>query len=570
MPGRITPLDIIPNLPTAPALQPIEEDHEVERHGTRLVFEEDITGRVATYANGDIALLLPLTLVRKYPESKLLEGRVSNGVERNPTPANWNEGGQFMYQGFDSALRYSQSIVGNDYVPALNVAFEITEANPYVIDQPCSLVCSTSRAQPGVRPGFREQAVFTFVDELPAAGAFRPPYCTQDDKVSLYNESMIDYSVLRSLDKTLTNLAPQNLGNAGQLARFEEVTSYFERVWLDHVPEFVGRTFRGLKNCPDYGAFMAELLGEALVLLNLDYTNEQKRDLLVNVLQIGIDMEACITECYLAGTRGESSGGSGGGYPMWPIGGGHGNGRWPVILFTGYVLGIDSFKNLRTRFAQELFNELRGQSYFLNDDGEGGDGDPATTPNVWNKLFGRHNPAATTAPGGGVNYAISAGGDATNYARWGNQHGRAPSQPTGPVADPTNAQGRAQDDARLANGEPFPNGDEAIWNKHLEYFRADTLNNWWGSAGVAIVMDALNGGATGCDFMAKVKWPAFFWCCEFYDDEVLGGGPAFSYAGEEQHEALAIGLVEQERYYWRLCRQFWKVHAEGAVLPAAP
>lgn len=537
---RIEQTDILPMAPAAPkpTLYP-NETKEIERHGIRLTFKENLdSDRLTTYCNGDYALKFPLTITGISPKSTLVNGRVSHGAEINPTPLRWSEPGQYAYQGFDSALAYSQSIIGNVYVPALNRAFNVSPTNPLVIDEACTLVCSISHEIPGNRPSIYTAVPFTFVEDLPAPGAFRPPYASSGSKVSLYNESDIDYTMLRSISKASVNRAPATIA-----PRF---VSYFERLWLDHVPEFVGRTWHPLANMPDYGREIAELLGQAMVILNLDYSNTEKRDLLVNVLQIAIDMNGCLEELTY---NGPASNEPGGGYPMWPVGGGHGSGRAIIQMFAGFVLGATGLRDIRTLYPAETFNEF-GQTYILTDST---DGDPATTPNNYNDGFGRYSASATAPPGGG-----------TNFAEWGNQHSRPPVPSTGPVGDPSAASGMAQDDARKTEGAIFPDGTPAIPNRHLNYRTCCTANVWWGQAATALLMDEINGGKAGCDFIAKVAHDPFFMYLERYDDWVLGGANLnFS---PQQWEFWSINQPLQSPSYAGLCRQFWKTHAEGASL----
>lgn len=534
---------------TAPTLERVDPVRELVRHGIKLTFREDITNRVARYANGDYAIRLPVTITAIDPPSisvPYLSGvRVVNGAQKNPSPLQWDNSvaGGKMRQGFDSEINLGG---GNVYVPALNVGYGVGSlGNTLLIDEPQSLVCTVSHPTAGNRPGIDRAVVFTFVETLPTDGAyFRPPYCTRDDKVATFTEAMIDYSVLRSLSKSATNKGPQSVTE-----KLQTFTRYFEPVWLDHVPTWIGREFHPRYNMPDYGAYLCDLLGQAQCIVNMDFTNGQKRDLVVNLIQIGLDMAGCLAENYS---------GEGSGVQMWLIGGGHASGRFLPPVMAGYLLNDSRLKNTIQIYDSEDYNELRGQTFMLADNGEGGDGDPGTTPNVWNEKFGRYNTGVNPTPDGGG-----------AVAEWGNQHARAPSPSTGPVADPTNAAGRAQDDARKKQSHDFPDGTPGVPNKHLAYRLADTANSWWGEAAAALVMDELNGGATGCDIISKIGWDPFFKYMERYNDWVLNDTLFSASITEPLWESMAFpAYVVQRQNYYQLPRQFWFTHAKGALLVA--
>jgi hypothetical protein len=99
------------------------------------------------------------------------------------------------------------------------------------------------------------------------------------------------------------------------------VAQSFERVWLDHVSGWTNRYLHPLDNMPDYGRDLAAKVGEAALLLHCNFNDTQKRDLLVRLVQFGIDSWGNVQ----SGCR-------------WVGEGGHGSGRKFPILFAGAML----------------------------------------------------------------------------------------------------------------------------------------------------------------------------------------------------------------------------------------
>jgi hypothetical protein len=149
-----------------------------------------------------------------------------------------------------------------------------------------------------------------------------------------------------------------NLSTAGlsSIPDVEEMESDFERVWLDHVHEYLGSYLHPSENIPvanGYGQYMSMKIGDAALLLNLDFSglpgSPSKDTLAIELVQLGID---------LAGIADNS------GY--WPPNGGHNVGRkWPV-LFAGLMLDDDHMKQVGTWTT--MFQEDATTFYVTQDD----------------------------------------------------------------------------------------------------------------------------------------------------------------------------------------------------------
>ena len=257
--------------------------------------------------NGDYYVIGPVAIIGIEPASFEIEGRTINGSMVNPSP----RFGQT--QGYDSGM-YGRYARPGDYDPGLNAARpngkDLSEGNPLILPPGSSLVSAISTAEAGGRTQLQGAAVLTVLKKFAPEGSFRPPYCGTD-KTIVFNESRLDYSLLASLRPVPGTLA------------LSVVERYFERPWLDHIGNFVGRAHHPVDNMPDYGREIATQIGIGALMLHLDFSNQQKEKLLVRYVQLGIDLYGIIQD---------------GGTNNWVNNGGHASGRkWP-ILFAGLVL----------------------------------------------------------------------------------------------------------------------------------------------------------------------------------------------------------------------------------------
>lgn len=225
----------------------------LEQNGITWTFAEQV--QCGKFANGDNWVVGPVTITRIDPASSNAGGRVINGSEINPKPT----GGQ----GYDSSMTY------NSYDASLNVALGVSAQSPLTISNASSLVPTISRSDVGVTPQLRTAAVLTILEAPPAVGSFRPAY-VGTNKAIVHNESDINYSLLKSLSPTSS--APS----------LSSATNYFSRVWLDYRGGVGGRMIHPVDNMPDYGRNMSARSGVVALMLNCNFTNSQKRDMLVN------------------------------------------------------------------------------------------------------------------------------------------------------------------------------------------------------------------------------------------------------------------------------------------------
>ena len=298
----------------------------IERHGITWQFaDKHVVGK---FVNGDPWVLGPVRIVGITPACVERDGRVVNGSMIDPDPST-------MQQGYDSALFGTDK--DDRYDPGRNVALGIGGQQPLALGTGKSLVSVVSRPDAKTIPTLATAAVLTCVATVPAPDAFRPPYVA-GDKAMAFRAVDMDYSVLQRV-KPVLDTPPADVVARG-----------FERLWLDHFPQWPVRYSHPLDNMPDYARDMAALVGSAALVLQTDLGNDQKRELMVRFVQMGIDLHAALR----GGCR-------------WQGIGGHGSGRKFPILFAGKVLGDERMLAIGRDFVSAPRVGDKGGAFFAED-----------------------------------------------------------------------------------------------------------------------------------------------------------------------------------------------------------
>ena len=275
---------------------------ELSQFGITWTFDDDV--QYGQFANGDYWVVGPATIVDIDPSSEEDDGRTMNGSMINPVAENGST------QGYDSAMAVSS------YDADMNVALDVSTDSPLVVEPGSSLVSTITIEEEEHRPQISDSAVLTVLEEAAAEGSFRPPY-SGDDKAIEFNLDDLDYSRLERLD--LVDGTPD----------MADIESKFERPWVDHIPNWNGREAYPSNNMPGYGREIARDVGMGALMLNLDFSDEEKQTLLTSFVQLGIDYHAVAIH---------------GGDANWAPNGGHASGRKFPILFAGMLLDDDEMK----------------------------------------------------------------------------------------------------------------------------------------------------------------------------------------------------------------------------------
>ncbi len=279
---------------------------EIEQYGITWTFAAPVpAGRFIT---GDWWVIGPVTIisVSPAPESN------RNGSIVDP-PAGRTQG-------------YDDRIAG--YRPELRAAFPL-ELRPgqalvstHSLDQIGQKTPDTVRGQ-GARGPLRTAVVLTCLAEAPPVDAFRPAYCGDDRTIFTASQLRLD-------------LLPQ-VKPVGNLPNVADLERQLERVWLDHMQEWVNRMMHPLENMPDYGREITNITSTTALLLCTEGAAEQYRELLLRFVQKGID--------YWGITRSNNN--------LWIANGGHNSGRKIPILFAGVLFQHEGMKHVRATFAED-------------------------------------------------------------------------------------------------------------------------------------------------------------------------------------------------------------------------
>ncbi|MGD7651639.1 MAG: hypothetical protein ACQCXQ_00390 [Verrucomicrobiales bacterium] len=270
---------------------------------------------VGQFANGDWWVVGPVTITSITPATT----NDTSGTMVNPSVGNAN--------GWDTRIKYGT------YSEALNIAKSL----PVTLQGGNSVMSCVSFTDWASKdnPQMETMAILTVLSSSPATGSFRPPYIGSDKSLR-WNVSQLNYNVLRKLAKPTT--APE----------LSVVEGYFERPWIEKEDGWTGRYFHPHLNHPfqnrgavgTYGREMAHTAADGLLSLQLDYTDAEKKTLLIRMVQAGIDI-------YGAARAGA----------LWGDGGGHNQGRKMVMLLAGAVLGDAAILEYADAGKHKIFQE---------------------------------------------------------------------------------------------------------------------------------------------------------------------------------------------------------------------
>lgn len=305
---------ICANPPTQTKLEVLQPRKSITQFGITWNFDREYgTGQ---YANGDYWVTGPVKIIGITPASVDVDGRVKNGSQVNPVIAG--------DEGYDSAKGdMTYNAAKNAGRPG---GKDLSVQNPLVISTG-SLVSTVSLAALQPRPQLQTAAILTVVEAAPQAGAFRPPP-VGTDKVSRWNKSSLNYSVLKSL--------PVVAGTPPLPA----VEKYFEKPWLEQNPSWTARYIHPKDNQACYGREMSNQLSEGLLSLHLSYSNTQKETLFIRLVQYGIDV------------YGSAKAGA-----IWEGYGGHNQGRKMPLLLAGLALSDPSILEYADAAKHFIFQE---------------------------------------------------------------------------------------------------------------------------------------------------------------------------------------------------------------------
>ncbi len=294
----------------------------------RVITQYGVTWTLATavpagrFVTGDWWVVGPVTVQSVSPAPT----DERHGSVVNP-PAGRSQGYDHRIAGFDPTLRATfplQLKPGDSLVSTASVETIGQKTPDTVRGQYC-------------RGPLRTAVVLTCLDAVPPADAFRPAY------VGTWRELFTASQLKRELLPRLE--APATVPDTKLYER------YLERIWLDHMREWVNRKLHPLENMPDYGREITNIVSNVALMVLLDDPRGERETLLLRFIQKGID--------YYGTALSDDD--------LWVANGGHNSGRkWP-ILFAGLMLGHEGMMHVEATFQEDQ------QTYY----GRGFDGQKA-------------------------------------------------------------------------------------------------------------------------------------------------------------------------------------------------
>lgn len=293
----------------------------VTRNDITWVFDSQY--EVGQYVTGDWWVLGPATVVSVTPAPS----GGNNGSMINPTSR--------INCAYDSQIPYYDGTLGVTYPATLQPGDSLvsTQSQDGNVVDLCGFSVSDSFQH------LRSAEVLTCVSTPPLATEFRPPLV--GSVKPRFDSAAMNTNLLPSLALTGGAFVAPNATTATDYAR------YFERPWILHVRDWVGRQSHPTQNMPNYHREVYNVVSDASLILCSNLSLAQKNDLLIGFVQCGIDM-------YYATITG-------------PQGADSSCNKW-VVMFAGYMLGDENMVatsyNYRTEWM--TYYAVNGTSPFTS------------------------------------------------------------------------------------------------------------------------------------------------------------------------------------------------------------
>ncbi|MEK7413665.1 MAG: sigma-70 family RNA polymerase sigma factor, partial [Planctomycetota bacterium] len=343
------------NAPSVPQLAELEQRDTISQYGITWTFDRPVP--VGRFITGDWYVVGPVTIVTINPKP-LFGNEISEGfIDRDTVLESQYPGKQARHGsmlnprvmqdpatgitrcGFDSRS------ASNRYAP------ELFTPLPIAMQPGDALLSSISRSNHDITSfggqsvdAIRTVAALTCVAQAQPADAFRPSYADAA-RSRMYRS--------RDLRRELLLHLPRMPGMPDHLNRNARI---FQRPWVD-LADFGFAA--PLENMEHESQMLTNHVGEATLLLQMDYAPAEKERLLVNAIQVGIDFWGLARagrswEAYKASNQGR---------------------KWPIV-FAGLLLGDADMQSPQRAIPMLRFQEddqtalcpytYRGQTYVSN------------------------------------------------------------------------------------------------------------------------------------------------------------------------------------------------------------
>lgn len=268
--------------------------------------------------------------------------RVVNGSMLNPGNASHQHVSSYHRQGWDTGMISNGTVTLNAfYLESDNVGWDVAHGGTLAVEPNNTLVsCVSYTSADMARTAIKRMAVLTVLGSAPPDNSFRPAYATTLKPLE-WTTASIDWDQLKSLTPTAD--APA----------LSEANDDFDEPWINGMIYNQSHDTAGWQTAAVfpaesmhyYGRNNHERIGEAALLLNCNYTQAQKQELLYNFLQLGIDLYGIVDA---------------GGTKVWIGDGGFSSGRkWP-ILFAGIMFADEDMNSIGDKSGQYLYSGAYG------------------------------------------------------------------------------------------------------------------------------------------------------------------------------------------------------------------
>jgi hypothetical protein len=298
------------NRPVAPALKDLPLVDSLSQYGITWKFGQKV--HIGKFITGDYYVVGPVTVLTIVP------------VPENGRNGSMLNGSTSYESGYDNrTIRYSEKLFVKPPVnlkPGYSLISSISLSEDE-LDRPPVM------PRGGVPQTYlKSAAVLTCVRFPLNVDAFRPSYSDTSSKI--YRASDLHRELLPKLER---------VDRTPDLATWERI---FDRPWIDHTQGWGNRQTHPTDNMPEYSRELSRAVSIVSLMLMLDFTAQEKENLLLSMVQYGIDLWGAAL--------------NGGG---WEAAGGYGNGRkWPII-FAGILLQDEKMQRPNTIVPNIRFGE---------------------------------------------------------------------------------------------------------------------------------------------------------------------------------------------------------------------
>lgn len=236
----------------------------VSQYGITWTFDRDY--EVGQFVTGDYYVVGPVTIVSVSPAPS--GGR--NGSMINPQPGfDQAYDGRWQYYNADLGVTFPVTLQPNQ---SLVSTISLSGEGPYT-----DLMGEEVSSEHAY---LRAAAVLTCLNAAVPQTTFRPPLV--GDVKPLFDSANLRVDLLPALTPTGGALTVPASGDP-----IMQYKRYFERPWILHQWDWLGRMIHPIENMPNYHREMYALQGDAALLLLCDYPN--RMELLIPYVQVGID-----------------------------------------------------------------------------------------------------------------------------------------------------------------------------------------------------------------------------------------------------------------------------------------